>query len=292
MKTKQIDPLMNNAISLTQELIRFPSITPNDAGSFNFVVSILEQLEFTCHEVTQQGIRNLVAVRRFGPGPTLAFAGHLDVVPAGPSAMWICPPFSADIIGEQLYGRGVADMKGAVACFIAAIQNQIKHLDQGALMLLLTCDEEGEAEYGTVALMSYLRDQHPELIPEYCLVGEPSCKHHLGDNIKIGRRGSISGNIKVYGQQGHVAYPQLCDNAAHHAVVLSQCLLALEWDKGSTNMPGTSLQITKLNSGEFVDNVVPGVTEIAFNIRYSSKYCEQSLQQKNTTGTYSNRAGF
>ena len=272
--------LEKKAIELTQALVRFPSITPNDAGSFDFLVSRLKQAQFQCYEVMEQGVRNLVAVRRFGPGPTLAFAGHLDVVPTGASQLWLCPPFAGEILGERLYGRGVVDMKGGVACFIAAMESQIESFDQGALMYLITCDEEGEAEYGTRVLMDYIRQHHPELIPQYCLVGEPSCKRHLGDTIKIGRRGSLSGRLRVYGQQGHVAYPHLCDNAAHHAVTLAQQLLLLEWDKGSIEMPGTSLQITQLNSGDFCDNVVPGLSEVAFNIRYSAKYTEQTLKKR------------
>ncbi|MFT5756384.1 MAG: succinyl-diaminopimelate desuccinylase [Alteromonadaceae bacterium] len=270
--------LRQRAIDLTKILVKYPSITPDDAGSFDFLVNHLTFLGFNCHEVTHQGVRNLVAKQYFGEGGIFAFAGHLDVVPTGPEHLWRCPPFSGDIIDECLYGRGVADMKGAIACFIAAIESLITHCSRGTLMLLITCDEEGEAEHGTVSLMEYLHNLASENIPDYCLVGEPSCKETLGDTIKIGRRGALSGHIRVLGRQGHVAYPDNCENAAHYAVTIADKLLDLSWDKGTKEMPGTSLQITQLNSGEFIDNVVPGVTDIHFNIRYSSLYNEPSLK--------------
>ncbi|RJE78359.1 succinyl-diaminopimelate desuccinylase [Pseudoalteromonas citrea] len=271
--------LKNKAIELTQHLVRFPSITPDDAGSFDYVCQYLKRLGFTCQEVTQHGVRNLIATQTFGQGKTFAFAGHLDVVPAGPIELWTSPPFAGNIISERLYGRGVADMKGGIACFIAAVEGLLSQCNKGKIMLLITCDEEGEAEHGTSCIMDKLNALGTAHLPDYCLVGEPSSKVRLGDTVKIGRRGSLSGHIRVFGQQGHVAYPHNCQNAAHGAIVLSQRLLALEWDTGSITMPGTSLQITQLNSGEFVDNIVPGTTDICFNIRYSSLHSEHSLKQ-------------
>ena len=271
--------LRNKAIELTQDLIRFPSITPDDAGSFDFMVDHLVSLGFDCQEVTRQGVRNLIATQSFGEGETLAFAGHLDVVPAGPAKLWRCAPFSGNIIDERLYGRGAADMKGAIACFIAAIESVLEQCCRGTLMLLITCDEEGDADHGTAAMMEYLHATEGAYLPDYCLVGEPSSKKTLGDTIKIGRRGAISAQIKIYGHQGHVGYPADCENAAHYTVELSKKLLDLEWDTGTEKMPGTSLQITQLNTGEFVDNVVPGVTVLCFNIRYSSKYDEYELKR-------------
>lgn len=270
--------LKQSAINLTKKLISFPSITPHDAGSFDFLFNYLISLGFNCQEVSLQGIRNLVATQYFGEGETFAFAGHLDVVPTGPEHLWRCSPFSGDVIDECLYGRGVADMKGAIACFIVAIENLLTRCSRGTLMLLITCDEEGEAEHGTAALMQYLRNVMPEKIPDYCLVGEPSCKSMVGDTIKIGRRGSLSGHIRVLGHQGHVAYPDNCKNAAHYTIPIADKLINIIWDKGTKQMPGTSLQITQLSSGEFVDNVVPGVTDVHFNIRYSNLYSEQSLK--------------
>ncbi|KGJ97536.1 succinyl-diaminopimelate desuccinylase [Colwellia psychrerythraea] len=266
------------AIYLAKKLVSYPSITPDDAGSFDFLYNYLTSLGFNCREVTQQGVRNLIATQYFGEGETFAFAGHLDVVPTGPEHLWRCSPFSGEIIDECLYGRGIADMKGAIACFIAAIESLLTRCSRGTLMLLITCDEEGEAEYGTASLMQYLRSKEPEKIPDYCLVGEPSCKTTLGDTIKIGRRGALSGHIRVLGRQGHVAYPDNCENAAHYAVTIADKLLTINWDKGTKQMPGTSLQITQLSSGEFVDNIVPGITDIHFNIRYSSLYSEQHLK--------------
>ncbi|MBQ4850744.1 succinyl-diaminopimelate desuccinylase [Pseudoalteromonas sp. MMG012] len=271
--------LKEKAIELTQNLVRFPSITPDDAGSFDYICRYLEQLGFTCKEVTRQGVRNLIASKSFGAGKTFAFAGHLDVVPAGPLELWTSPPFAAEIISERVYGRGVADMKGGIACFIAAVESLLTRCDTGTLMLLITCDEEGEAEHGTASIMDTLNALGDEHLPDYCLVGEPSSKARLGDTVKIGRRGSLSGHVRVFGQQGHVAYPHNCQNAAHGAIVLSRRLVALQWDSGTVTMPGTSLQITQLNSGEFVDNTVPGTTDICFNIRYSSRHTEQSLKK-------------
>lgn len=271
--------LKKRAVELTQTLIRFPSITPDDAGSFDFLQQRLTSLGFTCEEVTREGVRNLIAEQTFGEGETLAFAGHLDVVPAGPENLWRSPPFAADIIGGRLYGRGVADMKGGIACFVAAVESLIEHCCRGKLMFLITCDEEGDADHGTLAIMEHLNATSPERLPEYCLVGEPSSKQQLGDAIKIGRRGAISAQIKVFGRQGHVGYPADCENSAHYAVELSKKLLELQWDPGSEQMPGTSLQITQLNTGKFVDNVVPGVTLLCFNIRYSSQYDEQELKR-------------
>lgn len=271
--------LKNKAIELTQHLVRFPSITPDDAGSFDYVYQYLKGLGFSCQEVTKHGVRNLIATQTFGQGKTFAFAGHLDVVPAGPTELWTSPPFAGNIISERLYGRGVADMKGGIACFIAAVEGLLSQCNKGKIMLLITCDEEGEAEHGTSCIMDTLNALGTAYLPDYCLVGEPSSKSQLGDTVKIGRRGSLSGHVRVFGQQGHVAYPHNCQNAAHGAIVLSQRLLALEWDNGSITMPGTSLQITQLNSGEFVDNTVPGTTDICFNIRYSSLHSEHSLKQ-------------
>jgi succinyl-diaminopimelate desuccinylase len=270
--------LRENVIDLTKRLISYPSITPDDAGSFDFLFNYLTLLGFKCQEITEKGVRNLVATQYFGQGETLAFAGHLDVVPTGPEYLWRCLPFSGEILDGCIYGRGVADMKGAIACFIAAIESLLTRCSRGTLMLLITCDEEGEAEHGTASIMRYLRDSAPEKIPDYCVVGEPSCKSALGDTIKIGRRGSLSGHIRVLGREGHVAYPRNCKNAAHYAVAIADKLLGIVWDEGTNQMPGTSLQITQLNSGEFVDNVVPGATDIHFNIRYSSVYSEQSLK--------------
>ncbi|MCG7562702.1 MULTISPECIES: succinyl-diaminopimelate desuccinylase [Pseudoalteromonas] len=271
--------LSEQAIALTQKLVRYKSITPDDAGSFCFLVRKLQSLGFDCHEVTRQGVRNLVAKRVFGPGETLAFAGHLDVVPPGPMELWQSPPFAANIQDGRLYGRGVADMKGAIACFIAAVESILAQCTRGSLMFLITCDEEGEAEHGTVALMSYLKQQGVDHLPDYCLVGEPSSRKTLGDVLKIGRRGSLSAHIRVYGRQGHVAYPHNCDNATHHTARLLQRLLALEWDKGTAQMPGTTFQVTQLNSGEFVDNVVPGACDVCFNFRYSSRFNEAELKR-------------
>lgn len=270
--------LAKRALQLSQQLIRFASVTPADAGSFAFVWQQLTQLGFSCEDVSRDGVRNLVASRSFGVGATLAFAGHLDVVPAGTLTEWRHPPFAAVVEDGWLYGRGAADMKGAIGCFLAATEALVQQCSRGRLMFLLTWDEEGDAEHGTAAIMQYLQQQRPELLPDFCLVGEPTCRQQLGDVIKIGRRGSLSAAIRFFGLQGHVAYPANCDNAAHHAATLATQLLAIKWDTGTAQLPGSSLQVTRLDSGDFTDNVVPGTCDLNFNIRYSSCYQEAELK--------------
>jgi succinyl-diaminopimelate desuccinylase len=265
------------AIELTQAMVRFPSITPDDAGCFSYLHSLLESLHFVIEEITVNGVRNLIAKRVFGQGKRFAFAGHIDVVPAHNPELWCATPFSADIVDGKLIGRGVVDMKGAIACFIAAVESVSNKLNSGTLYILLTCDEEGEAEFGTQVIMNTLNNRHEVL--DMCLVGEPTAKDQVADTIKVGRRGAISARVLFTGKEGHVAYPQQAINAVHFAVQFSALLSQLTWDEGTEEIPGTSLQITYIQSSDFSDNIVPSQCEVRFNIRYSHKYSQFDLEE-------------
>jgi succinyl-diaminopimelate desuccinylase len=264
------------AVELTQAMVRFPSVTPDDAGCFEYLHNLLEDLHFVIEEVTVNGVRNLIAKRVFGQGKRFAFAGHIDVVPAHHPELWCAAPFAGNIVDGRLVGRGVVDMKGAIACFIAAVESVSTKLTSGTLYFLLTCDEEGEAEFGTRVMVDTLNERH-EVI-DMCLVGEPTGKDKVADVIKVGRRGAISARVLFTGKEGHVAYPHQAINAIHIAVHFSALLSQLTWDEGTEEIPGTSLQITYIQSSDFSDNIVPGECEVRFNIRYSHKYSQADLE--------------
>ena len=265
------------AVELTQAMARFPSITPDDAGCFEYLQTLLEGLHFVIEEVTVNGVRNLIAKRIFGQGKRFAFAGHIDVVPAHHQEHWSAAPFAAAIVDGKLIGRGVVDMKGAIGCFIAALESVSEKLNSGVLYFLLTCDEEGEAEFGTRVMVDTLNERHEQL--DMCLIGEPTGKDKVGDIIKVGRRGAVSARVFFTGKEGHVAYPHQAINAVHIAVKFSVLLSELSWDKGTEEIPGTSLQITYIQSSDFSDNIVPGECEVRFNIRYSHKYSQGDLEK-------------
>ncbi|MDF2178248.1 succinyl-diaminopimelate desuccinylase [Aliiglaciecola sp. CAU 1673] len=264
------------SIDYSQELIRRPSVTPNDHGCQQWLAQKLEALGFDCLFIYEQGVSNLVASRGHGE-EAMAFVGHTDVVPPGPLDKWKVDPFAAAIVDDELIGRGAADMKTGVAAMLAALE---RHILTGKpcnkrMMWLITSDEEGEAEYGSKVMKRYLDSQGVHL--DYCIVGEPTAKEHSGDVIKVGRRGAISARLRVKGKQGHVAYPQYADNAIHKMGKLIAALNSIVWDEGSDDFPGTSMQITHIDSGAFTDNIVPANCSICFNIRYSHRYSQQSL---------------
>jgi succinyl-diaminopimelate desuccinylase len=211
------------------------------------------------------------------------FAGHTDVVPPGPTEQWISDPFTPEIREGRLYGRGAADMKGSIAAMVTACErftmNHPRH--GGSLSFLITSDEEGPATDGTVRVVERLiaRGEHID----FCLVGEPSSQAHLGDVIKNGRRGSLGGILRVYGQQGHVAYPQSADNPIHRAAPALAELVAIEWDQGNAYFPPTTFQISNIRAGTGVENVIPGMLEVRFNLRYSTESTVESLQSRITT---------
>lgn len=263
-------------IELARQLISIDSITPNDKGCQQILAAKLEQMGFKCTHLPVNGISNLIA-ELGDSGPVLAFSGHTDVVSAGDENKWLHHPFEAQISQGNLYGRGIADMKGAIAAQLCALQRYLEEKPLNfRLMLLITSDEEGEADYGTKAMVQYLKDNNKSI--HCCLIGEPSCDKKVGDTIKVGRRGAVSGRIKISGKQGHVAYPHLAKNAIYMACDVINRLKNIQWtDQGCHDFPGTSLQITHLDTGEFVDNIIPGTTDVCFNIRYTDKYSEKQI---------------
>lgn len=271
----------HTALKYTQALVQRQSVTPNDAGCQQWIKEKLETLGFSVDILNDHGVSNLIA--KYTPVKKrycMAFAGHTDVVTAGDETKWSYSPFSGEIADGRLYGRGVADMKGGIAAFLSALerfcsQHCLMHTE---LLLLITSDEEGEAEFGTKSIMQHLN--HYGHTIDYCLVGEPTSLKNLGDAMKVGRRGAISGEIVIEGKQGHVAYPQYALNAAHLSTNVAAALQAVEWDTGSEDFPGTSLQITYINTGDFTDNIIPGQCTLGFNVRFSHNYSLQQIKDK------------
>ena len=264
------------SIYFAEVLMARASITPQDAGCQSYLIYKLEKLGFFCEKYTINGVSNLIA--RWGQGPNhFAFSGHTDVVPPGPLDKWKSPPFSPVISKNKLYGRGAADMKTGIAAMLAATERTIASLDKEKVSFwwLITSDEEGEAEWGSKWIAEYLASKNVQL--DMCLVGEPSASASTGDTIKIGRRGSLSGTIHIAGKQGHVAYPKTAVNAIHKACNVINALTQYPFDKGSDDFPGTSLQITHMDTGSFTDNIVPSAVRIEFNVRYSWQFNQNSL---------------
>lgn len=265
------------SILYSLELMSRQSITPVDAGCQDWLQGKLEGLGFQCHAFEVQGVKNLVA--EIGQGErVVAFAGHTDVVPPGPLERWRTPPFEPTISDNELIGRGAADMKTGIAAMLAASERILKLSRQlnHRFMWFITSDEEGEAEFGSKAIKAWLDEKGIKV--DSVIVGEPTSKSATGDTIKVGRRGAISGRILVQGKQGHVAYPQYADNAIHKMAKVIEAINAIEWDAGSDDFPGTSLQITHIDSGEFTDNIVPARCQICFNIRYNHDYDLATLE--------------
>jgi len=269
---------MIDPIKLAQHLIRIPSITPDDHGCQELIASHLEEMGFTCDRLPFETVTNLWATRRSN-GPMLVFAGHTDVVPPGPLEDWRHPPFDAVIGDGCLYGRGAADMKGSIACFIAATARFLDEHPNTPLSLgyLITSDEEGPAIHGTKAVLEHLAKKQETF--EYCLVGEPSSQEKVGDEIKNGRRGSLSGTLTIHGIQGHIAYPHLAENPVHTFAPALLELTQHQWDTGNEDFPPTSFQISNIHAGTGATNVIPGHLHIEFNFRFSTEQTPESLQQ-------------
>lgn len=261
------------------ELIRRPSVTPEDAGCQQLLAGRLSALEFDCQHLRFGEVDNLWAVRG-GRGPLFVFAGHTDVVPPGPGAAWQTPPFEPSIEGEDLHGRGAADMKSSLAAMVVACEGFFaEHPDcAGRVGFLLTSDEEGPAVDGTVKVVEWLAQRGERI--DYCLVGEPSSEQVLGDIIKNGRRGSLNGRLTVRGKQGHIAYPQLADNPIHRATAALAELAAQHWDKGNRHFPPTSFQVSNIAGGTGATNVIPGSVEALFNFRYSTEQTAEGLKAR------------
>jgi succinyl-diaminopimelate desuccinylase len=270
---------MTATLDLARALIARRSLTPDDAGCQEILIERLEKLGFRIEKMRFGNVDNFWA-RRGTTSPVIVFAGHTDVVPTGPVDQWVSPPFEPTIRDGMLYGRGSADMKTSIAAFIVALEEFLaQHPDHpGSIALLITSDEEGVAVDGTVKVVEALQARG-ELL-DYCIVGEPTSNKKVGDMIKNGRRGSLSGTLIVKGIQGHIAYPHLVKNPIHMVAPAVAELATTEWDKGNEYFPPTSWQISNFNSGTGATNVVPGHVEILFNFRFSTASTEQSLKDR------------
>ncbi len=269
----------NATLELARELIARRSLTPDDAGCQAIIKARLERLGFRCETLSCNGVTNLWA-RRGEARPTVCLAGHTDVVPTGPLDAWSSDPFTPTIRNGSLYGRGAADMKSSLAAFVVAIEGFVAAhpTHPGSIALLLTSDEEGPAIDGTVRVVERLQAAATEL--DYCIVGEPSSVERLGDMIKNGRRGTLSGTLRVRGVQGHIAYPHLARNPILLAAPVIAELAALRWDEGNAYFPPTSWQASNIHAGTGATNVIPGVLELTFNFRYATASTRENLQQR------------
>ncbi|MBL0941358.1 MAG: succinyl-diaminopimelate desuccinylase [Alphaproteobacteria bacterium] len=270
------------ALDLCQRLLKCPSITPKDAGAIAVVSEALKDLGFTCHVLSfsdpkSPPVNNLYG--RIGTNrPHLCFAGHTDVVPVGDPAHWSFNPFAGYIEGELLYGRGAIDMKGAIACFIAASSAFLQDKGptfKGSISLMITGDEEGPAVNGTVKILEWLKARN-EII-DACLIGEPTSKTQIGDTVKIGRRGSLNAKIITHGTQGHVAYPELADNPIPRLLGFLTEISKTPLDQGSEDFPSSNLEITSIDVGNPASNVIPQAAYADFNIRYNNAHTGQGL---------------
>lgn len=276
---RSCDPLL-----LLQDLIQFPSVTPNEAGIFNYLTDLCEALGFQC-TIVSFGDKNTGEVKNFyahlgKASPRLLFAGHVDVVPPGSLNEWRFPPFSATLADERLYGRGAVDMKGGLACFLAAVTHLLTTPTQklkGSLCIALTADEEGPAINGTQKLLSWAKENKETW--DYALVGEPSCEEILGDTIKVGRRGSLSAHLRIIGQQGHVAYPQQALNPLNSLAKIYQHLSA-PLDEGTENFSASHLELTSIDTQNTTTNIIPHSCDMRFNIRYAPCWTQERLQKE------------
>lgn len=270
---------MSSTLDFARNLIRQPSLTPDDAGCQDLIAEALQPAGFKAEFLTYGEVRN-VWLRRGQVDPLLVFAGHTDVVPTGPIEQWHYPPFSATVQDGILHGRGAADMKGSLAAMVTACQqfvvNHPNH--RGSIALLITSDEEGPATNGTVKVVEMLCDR--EEIIDWCVVGEPTSREQTGDVIKNGRRGSLGGKLTIQGVQGHVAYPHLADNPIHRAAEIVTRLTAQTWDEGNEFFPPTTFQVSNLNSGTGASNVIPAQAELDFNLRYSPESSIESIKER------------
>ena len=273
-----------NELQLAKELIRFPSVTPVDAGVMSFLEKKLKQLGFKTkvlefREKNSKPVKNLYA-RLGNKSPNFCYAGHLDVVPAGNLKDWTVNPFKPSIKKGHLIGRGANDMKSSIAAFVAAISNFIENYSdfKGSISLLITGDEEGVAINGTKKVVEYLKKRKEKI--DFCLVGEPTNPSKLGEMIKIGRRGSMNGRLIITGVQGHVAYPQRANNPSTALVQILKEIKDIKFDQGTKDFQATNLEITKININNTADNVIPGFATATFNIRFNNKHSSTSLKNK------------
>jgi succinyl-diaminopimelate desuccinylase len=273
-----------NELQLAKELIKFPSVTPIDAGIMKFLEKKLKTLGFKTKilefkEKDSKPVKNLYA-RLGNKGPNFCYAGHLDVVPAGNLKDWTVNPFKPSIKKGYLIGRGANDMKSSIAAFVSAVSNFVanKRKFNGSISLLITGDEEGVAINGTKKVVEYLKRKKEKL--DFCLVGEPTNPNKLGEMIKIGRRGSMTGRLSIIGIQGHVAYPHRANNPSTTLVQILKKLKEIKFDKGTKDFQPTNLEITKININNSADNIIPGLANASFNIRFNNKHSSSSIKKK------------
>ncbi len=266
-------------LSLAKALIERPSVTPEDAGCQTLLIERLKVLGFNIEPMIFEDTTNLWA-RKGTQAPLMVFAGHTDVVPPGDHSQWQSSPFSPEIREGYLYGRGAADMKGSLACMIIAIERFLMENPnhQGSIALLITSDEEGPFINGTTRVVDTLEARCEKI--DYCIVGEPSSTHEVGDVIKNGRRGSITGDLVIYGIQGHVAYPHLAENPIHKALAALDELTKIQWDQGNAYFPPTSFQIANIQSGTGASNVIPGDMTVQFNFRFCTELTDIQIKEK------------
>ena len=273
-----------NELQLAKELIKFPTVTPIDAGIMKFLEKKLKTLGFKTkvlefREKDSRPVKNLYA-RLGNKGPNFCYAGHLDVVPAGDLKDWTVNPFKPSVKKGYLIGRGANDMKSSIAAFVSAVSNFVanKRDFNGSISLLITGDEEGVAINGTKKVVEYLKKKKEKI--DFCLVGEPTNPNKLGEMIKIGRRGSMTGRLSIIGIQGHVAYPNRANNPSTALVQILKELKEIKFDNGTKDFQPTNLEITKINIDNFADNVIPGLANAKFNIRFNNKHSSNSIKKK------------
>ena len=273
--------MTHKTIELTKALINRRSVTPEDAGCQDLMADILEPLGFTIEDMTFDDTKNIWA-RKGTEDPVFCFAGHTDVVPSGPEDAWQTPPFEATEKDGFIHGRGAADMKGSLAAMLVATENFVKANPnhKGSIAFLITSDEEGPFINGTTRVIDTLEARNEKIT--WCLVGEPSSTEELGDIVKNGRRGSLTGNLTVKGIQGHVAYPHLAKNPIHTSAAAFAELANTVWDEGNASFPPTSFQISNINGGTGAGNVIPGELNVCFNFRFSTEVTDQELIERCT----------
>ena len=274
---------MTKTLVLAKQLISIPSITPNDLGCQPIIADRLQKIGFKINNLRYGEVDNLWA--RVGEqSPLFVFAGHTDVVPTGPVDQWRSDPFTPTLSGDVMTGRGTADMKSSIAAMVCACEvffaetKDSNHQLPGSIAFLITSDEEGPSVDGTIKVIEYLADKNEKI--DWCLIGEPSSTSKLGDVIKNGRRGSISGDLTIHGVQGHIAYPHLAKNPIHLFAGALQDLCNEVWDSGNEHFPPTSFQISNINGGTGVTNVIPGDLSVQFNLRYSTALTDQIIRQR------------
>ena len=269
----------NSTLDLAEQLVACPSVTPEDGGCMAIVGERLRRIGFAVETIDRGGVTNLWA-RRGSTSPLFCFAGHVDVVPPGPPDRWQSPPFEPTRREGFLFGRGAADMKGSVAAFVTATETFVANNPDhgGSIALLLTSDEEGDAVDGTAAVVEVLQARGETM--DYCLVGEPTAVSRLGDTLKNGRRGSLSGKLTAKGVQGHIAYPHLARNPIHLVAPAIAELAATEWDRGNEFFPPTTWQISNIHGGTGASNVIPGHVDVLFNFRFSTASTPDGLQAR------------